>query len=124
MNAIKQYARDLRKDGTKGERILWKKLLSRNQTNYRFLRQRIIDVYIVDFFCYELQLVIEIDGSSHFSKPHEDAIRQKYLEKQGLRIVRFLEKDVVYHFADVKRNVLAIIDSIENEEQVVLKKSW
>lgn len=122
--SIKLYAREMRKNGTKAQRILWKKLLSKNQTGYRFLRQRIIDYYVVDFFCYELQLVIEVDGNSHDAKSTDDDTRQEYIEKQGLTVIYFKESDIVYRFEAVQRNILAIIDSRKNHNFSSVKKRW
>ncbi len=63
-----EYARELRSEKqTKAERRLWKSLLCKQQSAVRFLRQRPIDYFIVDFFAPELGLIIEIDGNSHFA---------------------------------------------------------
>ncbi|MCE2713162.1 MAG: endonuclease domain-containing protein, partial [Cryomorphaceae bacterium] len=57
--------------------------------------------FIVDFFCAELKLIVEIDGSSHFSKPEYDAYRQDKLKKLGFHIIRFQEGQVLNQYADV-----------------------
>ncbi|MBN2773661.1 MAG: DUF559 domain-containing protein, partial [Prolixibacteraceae bacterium] len=63
---LKDFARKLRNNSTLAEVILWDKLLKKKQLrNYQFLRQRSIDIYIVDFFCKDLKLVIEVDGTYH-----------------------------------------------------------
>ena len=120
---IKAYACELRKNGTQAERTIWKYLLSRNRTGYRFLRQRIIGNYIVDFFNYELQLIIEIDGSSHDSKGEVDRIRQDYLESFNFTILRFEEKEVIQNLEDVKRNVFHAIYCLEQNTSF-MKKKW
>lgn len=61
---------------------------------YQFLRQRSIDNYIVDFFCKELMLAIEIDGSSHDKKIDEDRYRQERLEIIGITFLRFTENEI------------------------------
>jgi very-short-patch-repair endonuclease len=87
---LKQRARNLRKDATLGERLLWGQI-RRKRLGYRFLRQVPIEHYIVDFYCRKLQMVIEVDGCTH--EDHEqflyDKRRQAYLERLGLYVVRF-----------------------------------
>jgi very-short-patch-repair endonuclease len=92
---LKQFSRDLRNHGQMSEALLWKCLKGR-KTGYLFLRQRPILNYIADFFCYELKLVIEIDGASHFSAEAQkrDAERDRQMQAIGLRIVRVLDSDV------------------------------
>lgn len=73
---LREYARELRSEKpTKAERRIWKSLLCKKQLDVRFLRQRPIDRFIVDFFSPELGLIIEIDGNSHYHKPKYDAYR-------------------------------------------------
>ncbi len=92
---LKQFSRDLRNHGQLSEALLWKCLKGR-KTGYLFLRQRPILNYIADFFCYELKLVIEIDGASHFSAEAQkrDAERDRQMQAIGLRIIRVLDSDV------------------------------
>lgn len=91
--ALKERASYLRKNATKAEVVLWK-YLRRDRLGYDFHRQKPIGNYIVDFFCSELSLVIEIDGSSHGEKIGYDLKRQKFLESMGLKVLRFTEKQV------------------------------
>ena len=93
---LKQFARELRSvKATKAERYLWKSLLSRNQAGVRFLRQRPISNYIVDFFAPSIKLIIEIDGSSHISKGAYDFKRESELKGLGCTFLRFKEGDVL-----------------------------
>jgi very-short-patch-repair endonuclease len=91
---LKQHARDLRKHGTFSEVLLWKKLQKRQMQNYNFRRQKPIDKYIVDFFCPELNLAIEIDGVTHGFKDKYDEARQKKLEGLGVKFLRFTETQI------------------------------
>jgi very-short-patch-repair endonuclease len=88
---LKEYARELRSETvSKAEKRIWKALLSRKQLEgLRFLRQRPIDRFIVDFFCPELMLIVEIDGNSHYRKPEYDRYRQDRLDVSGLYIYSF-----------------------------------
>ena len=69
---LKALARELRNRSTFSEVLLWNQLKGRRIRGYQFLRQKPIDNYIVDFFCYELMLAIEIDGQTHGNKTEED----------------------------------------------------
>ena len=98
---LTQIARNLRKNMTKEESILWYNFL-RNHP-FRFLRQKIIDNYIVDFYCHKLRLIIEIDGSQHFTKIGllRDRIRTEQIEKRNLTIIRICNYDVLNNFEAV-----------------------
>jgi len=113
---LKPLARELRKKGTKGEALLWKKVLrAKNMEGYQFNRQLPIDNYIVDFICRKLNLIIEIDGSSHISKSVEDARRQETLERQGYVVIRFTEQEVVYRIDEVVKEIYIAIKSLEGK---------
>ena len=103
---LKQFARDLRNNSvSKAEKRIWKALLSKEQTGVRFLRQRSIDHFIVDFFAPNLGLIIEIDGSSHYSKPEYDFFRQEKLKELGFDILRFSEGEVLKQLDEVKLKI-------------------
>ncbi len=87
-------ARELRNNSTLSEVLLWGELKTGRMLGYDFHRQKPIDNYIVDFFCYDLMLAIEIDGSSHDNKVEYDTYRQKKLEGLGIRFLRFDDLDV------------------------------
>ena len=113
---LKQFARKHRKQGTKGEAMLWKFILKSNKTGFTFNRQYPIDNYIVDFICRKLKLIIEIDGNSHELKPNNnDYERQKKLESLGYQFIRFSEFDVVRNLEAVSRNIEFTINSIDEE---------
>ena len=91
-------ARMLRRNMTKQERHLWYDFLRYRQENWK--RQRAIDGYIVDFFCYSARLVIELDGSQHYTEEGEeyDSIRTEVLERYQLEVMRFLNSEVDRNF--------------------------
>ena len=76
---------------------MWKRLRKRQLKNYRFRRQHPIVRFIVDFYCAEAKLVVEVDGSVHGQPGHEkyDVERQQFFEKLGLRVLRFSNAQVV-----------------------------
>jgi very-short-patch-repair endonuclease len=114
---LKDFARKLRTESvSKAEKFIWKAALSRKQLGYGFKRQRPINRYIVDFFCAELNLIIEIDGNSHYFKAEEDAIRQSNLEQLGYTIVRFDEGVVLNQFEDVYKSLCHVVDSLKEQK--------
>ncbi|MDP3879362.1 MAG: endonuclease domain-containing protein [Dehalococcoidales bacterium] len=109
---LKQHSRQLRKDMTDAERTLWAKIRMRQLKGYHFYRQKPIGDYIVDFYCSKAKLIIEIDGSQHFSDEmaEDDRIRDEYLSSLGLRVLRFTNADVLVHGESV---IERIIENIE-----------
>jgi very-short-patch-repair endonuclease len=93
---LKNFARELRSNQTEAETFLWLKLRKRQLKNCRFYRQRIICNYIVDFYCPDAKLVIEIDGGQHYSEPGltKDASRDQHLADLGLRVLRVSAREV------------------------------
>ncbi|MCW6051411.1 endonuclease domain-containing protein [Lyngbya sp. CCAP 1446/10] len=100
---LKEFARQLRNNMTPGEISLWKYVKGKQIMGYDFDRQRPIDEFIVDFYCKQLMLAIEIDGSSHDSEEAQkrDRERQSRLESLGVRFLRFTEQDAKYHVEGV-----------------------
>lgn len=95
---------------TKEEAHLWYQCLCR--AKYRFRRQYVIGNYIVDFYCHQAKLVVELDGSQH-DTPEEmeyDKKRTAYLLSQGLQVVRFSNLDVVRRFRDVCEMIYQIME--------------
>jgi very-short-patch-repair endonuclease len=85
---LKERARELRRNLTYIERLLWKHLKGGQLLGYKFQRQKPIDDYIVDFYCSKLLLVIEIDGISHDGKQKYDKKRENRLKSIGLNVIR------------------------------------
>lgn len=113
---LKTLARNNRKEMTKAEAKIWNNLLRKNQCfGLRFLRQRPILDYIVDFMCPELKLIVEIDGYSHqFEHVYEnDVIRQKTLESSGYRFLRFTDDEVMNDFNNVIRTFEIYLETIK-----------
>ena len=103
---LKEYARKLRTEtDSQAEKFLWKSVLSRKKTGERFLRQRPIYNYIVDFFAPEIGLIVEIDGNSHWSKENYDTHRQEQLERLGYVFLRLREGDVIQDIELAKQQI-------------------
>ena len=94
-------AKNLRKNATPQERHLWYEFLSKYEI--RFQRQKAIGNYIVDFYCHKAKLVIEIDGSQHYSVDEmtKDELRTKFLESLGLKVIRFNNLEINENFVGV-----------------------
>lgn len=106
-NYLKPLARDLRKNQTGAEKLLWSRIRGKQILGVQFKRQRPIGRYIVDFYGVEAKLVIELDGSQHFESETmaNDVERTKFLEAQGLKVIRF---DNLQVFNELE-GVLAVI---------------
>ena len=106
-------ARQLRKQSTDAEKILWRHIRSRQLAGYKFRRQAPIGKYIVDFLCYEQKLVIEIDGGQHQLRSKSDSERTNWLEAQGFRVVRFWNNQVL---AETEAVLEAILLEMQGED--------
>ncbi|MDD2539970.1 MAG: endonuclease domain-containing protein [Desulfuromonadaceae bacterium] len=109
-------ARENRNTPTAAENQIWQKVLRMRQfAAYKFLRQKPVGDYIVDFYCAELQLVIEIDGDSHAETAEYDAERTRFLGSLGLRVIRFSNDDVLRNIEGVYEELNRAITTINNE---------
>ena len=103
-------ARTLRHEMTKEERHLWYDFL--RYCRPRFRRQEIVSNYILDFFCHEAKLAIELDGSQHCEPVSQayDAKRTAHLESLGITVVRFSNLDILYSFEGVCQQILLLLE--------------
>jgi len=99
-------ARSLRKRMTKSEKLLWNKLRKRQLNGMHFRKQHPVDCYIVDFYCHQAQLVIEVDGKIHQFQKEYDRNRQKVLESLGLTVIRFKNEEVETDMNGVVNRIL------------------
>ena len=99
-------ARQLRRQSTDAERILWRLLRNRQLAGCKFRRQVPLGDYVVDFVCFERDLVIEIDGGQHLLRAAEDAERTASLESQGFRVVRSWNNQVISEPEAVQEAIL------------------
>jgi len=102
------FARSLRKNMTLAERILWSRIKEQRCGGYRFRRQQIIDGYVVDFFCPERNLYIEVDGPIHDTEKQKkhDAHRREVLQKRRVREIRFKNEEVIGNIHNVLERIL------------------
>ena len=101
-------ARELRRNMTPAEKILWSRLRTNKFHGIHFRRQQVIDKYIVDFYCHKFALVIEVDGSIHELQKELDAEREAYLIERGFHVLRFANDEVLTDvFAVLEKILLA-----------------
>ncbi|EKE06687.1 MAG: hypothetical protein ACD_18C00305G0005 [uncultured bacterium] len=105
-SSLKLRRKILRQDQTKAESILWSHLRSRKM-GVRFRRQYSIESFIVDFYCHELKLIIELDGWIHGEEENKkkDIIRQNILEKLGFKIIRYKNEQIKYELKNVLQDI-------------------
>ena len=96
---LKNYSQMLRKDMPKAETRLWTRLRGKQLNQIQFYRQKIIGNYIVDFYCPQASLVIELDGVQHYTEEgrYKDKQCDNYLQSQGLYILRYSDRDWKTH---------------------------
>ncbi len=113
---LKHLARQLRNNSTKTEIYLWQKLKKKQMFGYDFHRQKPIDNFILDFFCHELMLGIEIDGYSHaFLHIHEkDNRKTTKMNELGISVLRFSDYQVLKDMENVLRAIEHFIMEFEN----------
>ncbi|MBU4375218.1 endonuclease domain-containing protein [Patescibacteria group bacterium] len=108
-----QLAKEFRKSPTKSEKIMWNAIRNRQFLDLKFRRQYLINGYLVDFYCYELKLAIEIDGSVHLDEIqiNKDIERQKIIEDHGIRFFRVKSEDVEYNIQEVLNRLKIFINN-------------
>jgi len=112
----KEKRRLLRKNMPKVEVIMWSKLKQKQLLGYRFRRQYSVGSYVIDFFCPELKLAIEIDGTSHFKDGAEyyDSNRQESIEQLGIKFLRFNNAEVYKNLNGVLEVIVDNVQKIRN----------
>lgn len=105
--ALKQRRQELRKKQTEAEKIFWKHMRNRQLYGMRFFRQYSVGPYILDFYCPQMRLAIELDGGQHTEddKREYDEARSAYLQAQGIDIIRFWNHEVLHQTKSVLRRV-------------------
>jgi very-short-patch-repair endonuclease len=102
-----QQARDLRKNMTEAEQVLWQRIRNRQVNNLKFRRQQVIEGFIADFFCEEIKWVIEVDGGIHKSKEQAeiDKHRDEVFKARGIRVMRVKNDAVLNNIPEVLKEI-------------------
>ncbi len=94
-----------RKNPTKAELVIWNEILGRKKTGYKFIRQKPILNCILDFYCSELLLAIEVDGDSHINQEDYDDARTNSLNDLGIRVLRYNNLDVIKNIIEIRKDI-------------------
>jgi len=113
LDELKRMARQYRNNPTNTEQIFWNEVLQYDKLKYRFLRQKPINRYILDFYCSKLLLAIEIDGDSHDNKKYLDNERDLFLEKYHIKTIRYSNDQVLNKLNEIKNDLVEIIKERE-----------
>ena len=105
----KQFASDNRKNMPQGERHLWYDCLK--PCEFKFVRQKRVDNYIVDFYCHQARLAIEVDGKQHYTEEARlyDAQRTMELERHGIMVLRYTNQQIFQYFDAIKGEIERIV---------------
>lgn len=112
---LKHNSRQLRKNMTDAEQLLWSRIRRKQLHGIQFYRQKPIGQYIVDFYAPKGKLVVEVDGSQHFEpeSQQKDEIRDAYLQEQGLSVLRFTNRQVLLQIDVVVEEIARVLCSID-----------
>ena len=108
---LKENARKLRKNMTDAERALWSVLRRKQLGGHRFRKQVPIGKFIVDFMCLDARLIVELDGGQHSDAQPADAERDAWLLRQGFRVLRFWNHDVMKNQEGVLTTIVAALEA-------------
>src|SRR5687768_14893877 len=111
MDPRRSRARQLRRNPTDVERLLWQRLRFWQVDGHKFRRQQPLGVYIVDFVCLQKRLIIELDGGQHAQEATYDAGRDAWLRDQGFTILRFWNNDVLKNIDGVMEMIVKSLQS-------------
>ena len=111
---IHRRAKELRKNMTESEILLWAEIRNRKINGLKFRRQHPIDIFIADFYCHEIKLVIELDGNIHYSEENKeyDEGRTAELRYLGVKVMRFTNEEVMTSIHNVLTKIKAFCNQL------------
>lgn len=109
-HTLRDKARQLRREPTEAEKRLWSILRDRQLADAHFRRQHPIPPYVADFACVDAKLIVEVDGGQHAGAAPHDAQRDAYLQRQGWRVLRLANADVLADLDDLARRIAQALD--------------
>jgi very-short-patch-repair endonuclease len=113
---VQQRARELRKEMTPAEKLLWSRLRNKQLKGLKFRRQHPLGPFIADFYCAARRLVVEIDGDIHDLQPERGVARTEQFKQYGYRLIRFRNKQVLNDIEDVLVAIEAAC-TVDSEEK-------
>lgn len=120
LDQLRELARKNRLNPTESENLFWRLLIKKDNLNYRFLRQKPIGRFILDFYCSKLLLAIEIDGDSHDKKKYMDNERDLYLEQRGIKTLRYRNEQILKDIKNVYKDLEIKLKQRETELTSIL----
>ena len=116
-HVLYEYAKQMRKNPTEAEEILWRRLKNKQLADLKFRRQHPVDRFIADFYCHERKLVIELDGSIHDYDEQTDLDkgRTETLNEFGIKVLRFKNKEILDDVEEVIKKILGHLKRIEDD---------
>lgn len=109
LKELKGLSRKNRKNPTESEEKIWREVLMKRKTGYKFLRQKPINQFILDFYCSELNFAIEIDGDSHNIRKSYDEARDLFLKQVGIKTIRFTNDEVLNNIDEVRKKIINFV---------------
>jgi len=112
-----QYGRELRQESTPAEKLLWAALRNRKLNGLKFRRQHPLDKFVVDFYCNEKKLVVELDGGIHDEKLNKeyDEARTAMLGGLNIKVLRFKNEEVMNSIKDVLKKISEVADTLSSD---------
>jgi|SRR3989338_1216598 len=110
---FKKRRKELRRNQTQAEKIIWSRLRNKQINGLKFYRQWSIGSYILDFYCHPLKLAIEIDGGQHNENDVYERTRTQFLQKQNIILLRFWNNEVLENIDGVMNNILEKSDLLK-----------
>ena len=116
---LKKFARQLRKQMTKAEVVLWQEI-RKKELGVQFHRQVPLTNYIVDFYCHEILLAIEVDGITHLHEgaPEKDQKKEEDLNKYGVIVIRFYDEDILNRKKEVLNNIYDLVLDLKKKYKI------
>ena len=107
---LRSLSRALRRQQTPPEKNLWRELRSRQLSGVKFRRQHSVGRFIVDFYCAQCKLIVELDGESHVERTEYDTSRTQWLTSRGYRVIRFTNREITKNLTGVLEAILEACD--------------
>jgi very-short-patch-repair endonuclease len=103
-----ESSKQLRREMTPAEKILWKEVKANKLNGLHFRRQQIVHGYFADFYCHQHELIVEVDGEIHKLQTEYDAKREEYLIGLGFRIIRFTNEEIAKNLNGVLQKIVEV----------------
>lgn len=110
LEELREISRRNRRKLTKAEANIWYQLLKNKKIGYKFTKQKPLNRFVLDFYCSELLIAIEVDGSSHIKKENYDNERDKFLNCLNIKTIRFTNDEVFNNINKVKNELIKILE--------------